>query len=1000
MSDLPQGKRLINEKIGQDLQHALDALALLIDGELYSDLSTRLMYATDASAYRELPLGVVRPHHENDIINLVHFAAKNKLTLIPRAAGTSLAGQVVGRGLVVDISRHMTRILEVNEKQKLVRVQPGVILDEMNKEIRDTGLFFSPETSTSNRCMIGGMIGNNSSGLHSLVYGSTREHLHSVRMVLSDGSVAVFEDIDQREFSEKCESDTLEGSIYRNIRDILTDPTNAESIREEFPDREVVRRNTGYALDELLETGFLGGEAAKFECFNFCRLIAGSEGTLGIITEATLRLDPLPPREKALIPVHVDSVMDAIRGNLIALRHGPAAVELMDRTIIELTRENITQRKNRFFIKGEPGAILIVEFVGDTLDEIEEFAIAMEKEMRENGIGYHFPMITGDYIPNVWALRKAGLGVLSKMEGDGKPVSVIEDTSVIPTKLEEYITEFNQLLESHQLECVYHAHISVGELHLRPILNLKDRNDVELFHTIALETARLVKKFGGSLSGEHGDGRLRGEFIPLMIGDRNYRHLRSVKSAWDPEGVFNKGKIIDSPPMNTFLRYTAGQETFQPETILDFGAEGGIVRHIEQCNGSGDCRKTEKTGGTMCPSYMASREERTTTRARANILREFINQKGRRGHFDHQEIYDILDLCLSCKACKSECPSSVDMAKLKSEFLQHWYDAHGIPLRTRLIAYIASVNRIGALVPWFFNFIVNNRLFSSLMKRMVGFANERSIPNLGRTTMNRWLKKYLEGMNAELPDDAPEVTYFVDEFTNYNDSEIGITTIKLLHRLGVRIYVYRSGLSGRTFLSKGFLRTARKHAQQNVMVFRQVVNEERPLVGTEPSAILAFRDEYPDLVGRLLRDDAKAIAGNALLIEEYLVRLMDRSLIDPKMFTEEERVVKLHGHCQQKAVASTEPTIRMLEIPVNYRVSEIPSGCCGMAGSFGYEKEHYELSMQVGELVLFPEVRKAGKETLIAVPGTSCRHQVLDGTGVKGLHPVEILYQAMREKEA
>ncbi len=999
MSDHPQSKRLINEKIGNELQQALEAFSLLIDGELITDLSTRLMYATDASAYRELPLGVARPLHENDIINLVHFAVKNKLTLIPRAAGTSLAGQVVGRGLVVDVSRHMTRIIEVDEKRKLVRVQPGVILDELNNDLRDTGLFFSPETSTSNRCMIGGMIGNNSSGLHSVVYGSTREHLHSVRMVLSDGSTAEFGDLDKAQFLEKCESDTLEGNIYRNIRDILSDSTNAASIREEFPDKEVVRRNTGYALDELLDTSFLGGEDATHDRFNLCRLIAGSEGTLGIITEATLRLDPLPPREKALIPVHVVSVMEAIRGNLVALRHDPVAVELMDRTIIELTKENITQSKNRFFVKGEPGAILIVEFVADTLDEIKESALAMEKEMRENGIGYHFPMITGDLIPRVWALRKAGLGVLSKMEGDAKPVSVIEDTSVIPSKLEGYITEFNQLLESHQLECVYHAHISVGELHLRPILDLKDRNDVELFHTIAEETARLVKKFGGSLSGEHGDGRLRGEFIPLMIGERNYKHLRSVKAAWDPESVFNRGKIIDSPPMNTFLRYSPGQETLEPDTILDFSAEGGIIRHIEQCNGSGDCRKTEKTGGTMCPSYMASREERTTTRARANILREFINQQGRHGHFDHQEIYDILDLCLSCKACKSECPSSVDMAKLKSEFLQHWYDAHGIPLRTRLIAYISSVNKLGALVPWFFNILVNNRFFSFLLKRMVGFAEERSIPQLSRTTMKRWLRKHLESLNAGLPEDAPEVTYFVDEFTNYNDTKIGITTIELLHRLGVRVYVYRSGLSGRTFLSKGLLRAARKHAQQNIMVFRGVVNEERPLVGTEPSAILAFRDEYPDLVGGLLKEDAKSIAENALLVEEYLERLMDRSLINRELFTEDERMVKLHGHCQQKAIASTGPTIRMLEIPVNYKVSEIPSGCCGMAGSFGYEKEHYDLSMKVGELVLFPEVRKAGADTLIAIPGTSCRHQVLDGTGVKGLHPVEILYQALKEQE-
>jgi len=985
--------------IGTELESALEALSALIDGELYTDIATRIMYATDASAYRELPVAVARPMHERDIIELVNFAPKHQLTLIPRAAGTSLAGQVVGGGIVVDISRHMTQILETDVANRLVRVQPGVVLDEMNKSLSEHGLFFSPETSTSNRCMIGGMIGNNSSGLHSLVYGTTREHLHSVKMVLSDGSVATFGDLDREGFEARCMQKDFEGRIYRNIRDILVDETNIASINAEYPDRDVVRRNTGYALDELAFTSWFSKDSSAHEKFSFCRLIAGSEGTLGFITEATLKLDPVPPPEKALVPVHVNSVMEAIRGNLIALKHKPSAVELMDNTILELTRENLTQQKNRFFVKGKPGAILIVEFTSDSVAGLETAARAMEKEMRQAGIGDHFPFITGDNIPMVWALRKAGLGVLSKMKGDAKPVSVIEDTSVVPSKLENYITEFNQILEAHHLECVYHAHISVGELHLRPVLNLKDRDDVELFHIIAEETARLVKKYGGSLSGEHGDGRLRGEFIPMMIGKRNFELLCQLKDAWDPNGIFNRGKIIDSPPMNSSLRYTPGEETVQPETILDFSSEGGIMRHIEQCNGSGDCRKTEITGGTMCPSYMATREEFATTRARANILREFMSQKGRNSHYDHQEIYDILDLCLSCKACKSECPSSVDMAKLKSEFLQHWYDAHGIPFRTRLIAYITSINRMGMLMPGLFNFFVKNPVSSRLIKRVAGFAPERSIPVLGKMTLRRWIKKNLQGLNDKLPEDAPEVTYFIDEFTNYNDTHTGIITIRLLHKLGVRIFVYDAGLSARTFLSKGLLRTAQKHARKNVAVFRGLVHEERPLVGTEPSAILAFRDEYPDLVGSDLRPEARKIAEHALLLEEYIIRLQDKGHIDPGLFTRDQQTIILHGHCQQKAVASTAPTIRMLSIPENYRVSEIPSGCCGMAGSFGYEKEHYNLSMKVGELVLFPAVRKAGKGTVIAIPGTSCRHQVRDGTGVEGLHPAEILYNALNNSD-
>jgi FAD/FMN-containing dehydrogenase/Fe-S oxidoreductase len=990
-------ERLINERISDKLQFELESLEHSMEGDLSSDYSSRLMYATDASAYRELPLAVCRPKNEADIIKLVRFAGKNKITLIPRAAGTSLAGQVVGRGLVVDISRYMTRVIQLNEDEGWVEVEPGVIPDELNKHLKPSGLFFSPETSTSNRCMIGGMIGNNSSGLHSLVYGTTREHLLSVRMVLSDGSVAEFGELNEQGFNEKCKLDSLEGKLYRNIREIMQNKENLAAIEAEFPDPGVVRRNTGYALDELASTSFFTGKDARHPTFNFCRLIAGSEGTLGIITAARLHLDPLPPEEKALVPVHVDSVMEAIRGNLIALKHAPSAVELMDRTILDLTADNILQRKNRFFVEGSPGAILIVEFAGDTMDEIHQTAAAMEQDFRSAGIGYHFPLITGPDIPRVWSLRKAGLGVLSKMKGDAKPVSVIEDTSVLPSKLERYISEFNQLLELYNLECVYHAHISVGELHLRPVLNLKDEKDVGLFHTIARETALLVKKYGGSLSGEHGDGRLRGEFIPLMIGKRNFELLRIIKQTWDPNGVFNNEKIIDTPPMNTFLRFEPGQALPEPETIFNFSSDGGILRHIEQCNGSGDCRKTELTGGTMCPSYMATKEERTTTRARANILREFIGKNGKHNRFDHKEVYDILDLCLSCKACKSECPSSVDMAKLKSEFLQHWYDAHGIPLRARLIAYIPTINRAGSVCPGIFNFFIKNRFTSGIIKRLLGFAAPRSVPELSIITVRRWVKKHLGELNNTLPASAPEVTYYVDEFTNYNDAHIGIKTIQLLNRLGVRVFTSNGAWSGRTYMSKGLLRTARKLAVKNVTLFRGLVNEERPLIGTEPSAILSFRDEYPDLVGDFLRADTVELSKNALMIEEYVARLLDKGLVDNALFTKDKKSVRLHGHCQQKAVAGTSETIRMLSIPENYTITEIPSGCCGMAGSFGYEKEHYDLSMKVGELVLFPEVRRSPEDTIIAVPGTSCRHQILDGTGIKGLHPVEVLYNALKQ---
>ena len=941
-------------------------------------------------------MAVVYPRHENDIRELVRFAGKNSISLIPRTAGTSLAGQVVGSGVVVDMSRYMNSILEVNEKEHWVRVEPGVILDELNIALRPTGLFFSPETSTSNRSMIGGMIGNNSCGLHSLVHGNTRDHTISVRAVLSDASVVEFGPLSREEFQGKLDNEGYEGQIYREVHAMLSDPDNQKEIVSGFPDPGVVRRNTGYALDELLNVPQYVGKSARHTDFNLCRLLSGSEGTLLFITQAKLNLVPLPPPHKALVPIHFHSVMEAIRGNLAALQHAPTAVELMDRTILDCTKGNLVQARNRFFLEGDPGAILVVELVDRDEKVLKQRIAAMEKQMRSAGLGYHFPIVTGNDIGRVWALRKAGLGVLSNLPGDGRPVSVIEDTSVRVELLEQYITEFNQLLEKHKLTCVYHAHISVGELHLRPILNLKDPEHVQLFHDIALETAGLVKKYRGSLSGEHGDGRLRGEFIPMMVGERNFELIRRIKRLFDPVGIFNPGKITDTPPMNSHLRSEAGRPTPEFSTYFDYPREGGLMQLIEKCNGSGDCRKTEITGGTMCPSYMATRDEIATTRARANVLRELLSRSDLKKPFDQPEIYEVLDLCLSCKACKSECPSSVDMAKIKAEFMQHWYDHHRVPLRTLLIANISKINRLGMLFPGMFNRLATGKLTSSILKRMVGFAAKRSIPAIERTSLRKWAGKNLQRLNVTLPDNAPEVILYVDEFTNYNDTTLGITSIRLFNRLGIRVIIVKHPVSARTCISKGLLKKARKIARGNVEVLSGMVSEERPLVGIEPSAILGFRDEFPELVGKDMMDRATALSTHCFTVEEYLDSLLEKGLIDRSLFTGEKRVLKLHGHCQQKSIASTESTRRILSIPENYSIDEIPSGCCGMAGSFGYEKEHYELSMKVGELVLFPAVRKADADTIIVAPGTSCRHQIKDGTGRSAMHPAEVLYCALK----
>ncbi len=978
----------------RDLAPRLKQLAARIDGELHTDRMHLLMYSTDASDYRERPLAVVYPRHEEDIRELVRFAGAEGITLIPRTAGTSLAGQVVGSGMVVDVSRHMNRILEVNEKERWVRVQPGVVLDELNIALRGTGLFFGPETSTSNRSMIGGMIGNNSCGLHSIVHGTTREHTLEVRAILSDASVAEFGPMDEKQLEEKLKLNNLEGKIYKCIHRMLSNKDNQAEIEAGFPDPKVVRRNTGYALDELLHSPVFLGETARYKDFNLCRLLSGSEGTLLFMTEAKLNLLPLPPKHKVLMPIHFESVKEAIRGNLVALRHKPMAVELMDKTILDCTKGNLTQRKNRFFLEGDPGAVLMVELMDDDEAVLEKRVAELEQDMRSENLGYHYPVVKGTDISRVWALRKAGLGVLSNVPGEGRPVSVIEDTSVNVEVLEDYIDDFDKILDSYGLSCVYHAHISVGELHLRPILNLKDAGDVQRFHDIALDSAKLVKKYRGSLSGEHGDGRLRGEFIPLMVGDKNYELIKEVKALFDPGNIFNARKITDTPPMNTFLRYKPGYVTPDFETYFDY-REGSFMKLVEKCNGSGDCRKTEITGGTMCPSYMATRDEMATTRSRANVLRELLSQPGLKNPFDQKDIYKILDLCLSCKACKSECPSSIDMAKLKAEFMQHWYMHHPVPLRTKLIANITSINRLGMIAPRLFNLVVKTTWTSRLLKAVLGFAPRRSIPTLGTKSVRSWARRNLDQLNGSLPESAPEVLLYIDEFTNYNDCHLGRTAIRLLNKLGIRVQLARHPVSARTFISKGLLKKARKHARSNVQMLAPLVSPGKPLVGIEPSAILGFRDEFPELVGPDLAEDARFLAKNSYTMEEYLVKAHEEGVFSADRFTREKEELKLHGHCQQKAIASTGPTKALLSIPENYDVTEIPSGCCGMAGSFGYEKEHYELSMKVGELVLFPAVREAEESTLIAAPGTSCRHQILDGTGRKALHPLEIMYKAL-----
>lgn len=969
----------------------IDQLASLLEGEVRHDVSSRLMYATDASIYREEPLAVAYPRHNEDIRKLLAFAAKQRVGIIPRAAGTSLAGQVVGSGIVADLSRHFGRILEINAEERWVRLEPGVVPDELNAILRSHGLMFGPETSTSSRCNLGGMIGNNGCGLHSLVYGSVRDHIIEVKVLLHDGSEAIFGELSEEQYRHKCTMQTAEGEIYREIDKIMSDPENQDSIRRDYPDFTIPRRNTGYALDDLLYgEPFTAGSGRRI---NLARLICGSEGTLAIVTEAKLGLVPLPPPVKALSCIHLIHRNDAFRANLIALRHKPWAVELMDNNILRLAATVGSQKRNRFFIQGDPGALIIVEFCASDREEIIASAAQLETEMRADGLGYAFPLVWGDDVKKVWDLRKAGLGILSNMPGDAKPISLIEDCAVDVNRLGDFVADIENMLASYGKESVYHAHIGTGELHIRPLVNLKDAGETRLLRNIAEETARIVKRYRGSMSGEHGDGRLRGEFIPLILGEHNYELNKRVKRVFDPDNILNPGKIVNTPPMDRWLRYEPGRPTPELETYYDFSDTGGVVRAAEKCNGSGDCRKSSVIGGLMCPSYMATGDERLTTRARANIMREML-YADKVNPWDSREIYEILDLCLACKGCRSECPSGVDIAKLKSEFLQHYNDIHPPSLRTRLIASLPKVYNLFSNIPGIFNFFASNRFTSLIIKHVTGFAHERSIPQLAPLTFRRWLRSHLARLNPATP--VGEVCLFIDEFTNHNDLGAGIATVELLTRLGYRITVTGNAPSARTYISKGFLRKAKKLIIKNIEAYSPLVSETRPLIGIEPSAILGFRDEFPDLAGEKHRSEALRLSEHTFTLEEFVAREFMAGRIKSDMFTDEPAEVLVHVHCQEKTITTSAPVVAALSIPLNYTVREIPSGCCGMAGAFGYEKEHFDLSQKVGELVLFPEVRKASDNTVIVAPGTSCRHHVKDGTGRIALHPAEVLLAALR----
>jgi hypothetical protein len=964
---------MINDKKLQELQGRLN-------GSLVYDDLHKALYATDASVYRKIPLAVAFPKDEKDLQLLIEFATQNKVTLIPRTAGTSLAGQCVGDGIVVDVSKHFTNIIAFDELNKTITVEPGVVRDELNLFLKPFGLFFGPNTSTSNRCMIGGMVGNNSSGSTSIRYGVTRDKVLQIDGVLSDGSLVCFKELTSKEFKLKTQEQSLEGKIYASIYNELSQEQVQQEIKSQFPKPSIHRRNTGYAVDELLASDLFGGLEATI---NIAKLLSGSEGTLVFSTAITLQLDIVQPKESVIVASHFKSIKESLKATVLAMNHELFACELMDKVILDCTKNNREHSKNRFFIQGDPEAILMFEVSANSIEEAQNKADKLIVDLDNNNFGYHHPKIIGEDIKRMFDLRKAGLGLLGNIIGDKKAVACIEDTAVDLNDLPNYIEEFTKIMDKYQQKAVYYAHAGAGELHLRPILNLKKSEDVSLFRKITTETAQLVKKYGGSFSGEHGDGIVRAEFIPLMIGETNYQLLRRIKKTFDPNNIFNQGKITDAFPMDKSLRYDIDRNEPEIKTIQDFSDNQGILKLAEKCNGSGDCRKPASAGGAMCPSYRATKDEKDTTRARANTLREFLTNSEQANKFNHQELKEVFDLCLSCKACASECPSNVDVAALKSEFLYQYQEENGYSFRNTMFANNVKYNKIGSLVPGLTNLVLNTYLTKSIM----GISLKRSIPKLTPKTLKAWYKKQTHSSSQKI------VYVFCDEFTNFYDTEIGKDTITVLKRLGYNPTFINHPESGRSFISKGFLKEAKALANENVSIFKELITEETPLVGIEPSAILTFRDEYIRLADDV--NSATIISKNTFTIEEFILKEFEKGTIRTNQFTTEDKLVKIHGHCHQKALSSTHATFSILNIPKNYKPTIMNTGCCGMAGSFGYEKEHYKVSMQVGEDTLFPKIRNTSKDIEIVAAGTSCRHQIYDGTKRIAKHPITVLREAL-----
>lgn len=963
------------DKTAAELESLTQALRGRVAGEVRFDAMTRALYSTDASIYEIEPLGVVIPRTREDVLATVELAARYGVPLLPRGAGTALSGQSVGRAVILDMSKELNRVLEVNLEEGWARVEPGVVLDELNAQLRPHGLWFPPDPSPSNRATIGGMIGNNSSGARSIVYGRTMEHVRELTVALADGQVAVARELSPETLDRVAAQETREGWAVRSVRDLVA--AHRDEIRRRYP--KILRRVGGYPLDEFVVDG---------RPFSLARILVGSEGTLATTLEARINLVPRPaPHQIGLVVIHFRTMLEALAASQEILETGPSGIELVDKYVLDLTRASLEYARQLTFVQGDPDALLLVEYQGASRAEIEEKADRLEARLRRQRIGTAFTRaLEPAEQQKIWKVRKVGMALLLGMPGDGKPVAGIEDTAVPPERLAEYVRRLDDMIRRHGARAAYYGHASVGCLHVRPIIDLKQAPEVERLRAIAEETCALVLEFGGAMSAEHGDGLARSCWNERIFGPTLYQVFRELKRAFDPAGIMNPGKIVDAPPMTANLRFGADYRVRPIKTFLSFKREGGFDRAIEQCNGAAVCKK--KLEGTMCPSYMVTRDEEHSTRGRANALRAAINGTLPEEALTSARMHEVFDLCLECKGCKAECPSNVDVAKLKYEFLAQYYARHGTPLRARLFGDVERLSRLGSAFAPLSNWVAASPPSRWLMHRLLGIHRKRRLPPFARETFPRW---FARRTGARPPATRGQVVLFDDTYMRYNYPEIGKAAVAVLEAAGFEVLLADRKCCGRPLISKGLIRQAQENATHNLETLSPYVRAGIPIVGVEPSCVLTFRDEYPSLIDE---PRAERLGKQVLMLEEFLVGLEETGRLALPL-RGGLKAALLHGHCHQKALVGTSPSLRVLRMIPGAAVEEVDSGCCGMAGSFGYETEHYDLSMAIGERRLFPAVRQTPADSAIVAAGVSCRQQIAHGTGRRAKHLVEILAEAL-----